>query len=738
MTFSKRVDYGLQPLLGFTFIVLFIARFCFSAAVGLVVGFALAQGLVFPSLEGAITFAVGVGVITFYLLMPTLFTHRGLHWAKSALLRLLVTAIFLAVAVGARHCAELLALPYYPYLGFLADNQAAWRTPTAWIAGLLASLCTARLLLGPPPSLAYNGPNNDERVIRGPAFVFYSSERGRYATMTGSRPFVVWLFLKLPIRTLARHGLLLWGAPGSGKTTVLLWLIKSFLAYIDDPNFRCVLTDVKNEFRSFITACFPHLANGPRCWFIHPFDQNSCAIDIAEFPKHQARSLSRAFFPPPSPGSSEAAEFFYKALTAVFAGCICGFKRRFGTNWTGAELFEQMATVDGIREALQWDKENLENATALDRYMPASDPELSANVLATVAANSAPYYAVFGGMREQWTRGQRFAFSQWKQGRTVVVFGWDANHEAECCALHGLFFRILRWTLLSETESSERATLVVLDELASVAGPIADDLSTLQREGRSRGVIVVLAAHNIPVLEARTGSAVACKAMLSEPQNVGCLKLAEMETAKWVAERLSGNGTEVERTETTTTTQHDGTASTGTKVVREIKQLVSPAQLMGQPTINGQDDVGVELYGNTDQGNVFKAHYPLSSIKRDLPRVPSFEATPFDDLSVLELKAPASQSTTEIHLEREASPTLPDTDASWQEIPPPAPPDMEVPRDEDTAPPYPAEIDALIDHLTQQPRRSGRAPQNGRPRRPRVTASQSPAPVESDGLEYME
>jgi hypothetical protein len=738
MTFSERVDYGLQPLLGFTFIVLFIVRLCFSAAVGLAVGFAISNGLILPELEGSVVFAVGAGLVTFYFLMPTLFTNRGLHWGKSAVLRLLVTAIFLAVAIGVRHGVEQLELPTIPYLQFLAENQATWRTPVALAAGLLAALCTARLLLGPPMSLKYNGPNQDEVVIRGPAFVPYSSERVRYDTMTGSRPFVVWLFLKLPIRSLARHGMLLWGAPGSGKTTVLLWLIKSFLAYIDDPLFRCVLTDVKNEFRAFITASYPQLANGPYCWFINPFDKHSCAIDIAEFPKHQARSLARAFFPPPGPGASEAAQFFYNALIGVSAGCICGFKEQFGTNWTGAEWLEKMATVEGIREALLWDKDNLENAVALDRYMPESNPELSANVLATVAAQSAPYYSVFGGMREQWRRGQRFAFSKWKKGKSVVVFGWDANHEAECCALHGLFFRILRWTLLAEPESAERATLVVVDELASVAGPIADDLSTLQREGRSRGVVIALAAHSTPVLEAKTGSATVSKAMLSEPQNVGCLKLADSETAKWVAERLSGNGTEVERTETTTTTtQTDNTTSTGTKVVREIKQLVSPAQLMAQPTINGRDDVGVELYGNTDQGNVFKAYYPLSSIKRDLPRVPPFEATPFDDLSVLELKASPPAQGAKVPVAQAGSNHAPDAVVPWDEVPPPTPPSRDR-HFEDTTTPSSEDIEALVEQLTRQPQPNGKPRKKRGSKRPPVAVTPPPAAVEGDGLEYME
>lgn len=646
MHFSQRFDYGLQPFLILTLLLCLLLRLLFSAALGTAVGFAIWLGLVSPSLDGGGAMAVGAGLGVFYLAMPTLFTDRGLHWAKSALLRATLIGVFLAVALALRQGLELLALPSYPYLGLLADHQAIWRVPAALTIGFTAALSLPRFLLGPPHDLtAHDGPNADERVIRGPRFVDHSDEKHRSEKLVGSQPFLWLLGRKLPFAQ-AREGILIIGPPGSGKGVVLQGVILSFLRqaanHVGDPNWRCVITDVQNEFIAILRM---HFSNSPlRITHIHPFSQDGCALDIAEFPRHMARELAMAFFPPPTQQPSESADFFYKALIAVFTACICGFLKRYGREWTGADLLEQMATVEGIREAVLWDADSIECRTVLDRYMRESDPELSANIMATVAAASAPYYTVFGGMREQWRRGQRASFEEFKGSGGVFVQGWSANHEGQMTTLHALVFRILRWTLLAEPESTKRATLVVVDELGSVVEPISDDLALLQRESRKRGVMLVLATHSTPGLANRLGTELAGKELLSLPRHVGILSLADPETAEWAASRLSGLGTEIERKKTSRTKTKgpggDG-ESESEEVVREMKQLVSPAQLISMPRKNDVGEEGLLAYGNTSEGNVFRLFYTMQSIMHELPRPTPFVEVPFDDPSVLELKVVA-------------------------------------------------------------------------------------------------
>src|SRR5262249_146329 len=99
-----------------------------------------------------------------------------------------------------------------------------------------------------------------------------------------------------------------------------------------------------------------------------------------------------------------------------------------------------------------------------------------------------------------------------------------------------------------------------------------------------------------------------------------------------------GQGTEIERTQITESVTLDEKGqpkkSHARVVIRETKQLVSPAQLLGMPSVNAADGVGPNGFANTDQGSVYKFHYLFSAMPHDLPAVGPFVAKPFDAASL--------------------------------------------------------------------------------------------------------
>ncbi len=629
MTLFARIRHGLEPA--------FIAAwFVGSVAVGFIVWELVSSGAMCPVLQGGMVFAPALGFFTFVVALSGPPGERWLGWPRSVAFQLLFIAVFVAAALLSRSGLEYVSLAGLPRLHFLSGFEVIWRIPVSLFAGGLAFAMAARFVFVPKEE-EYDGPNIDERVIRGPRYVSYIEAKARYAAKAG-RDFVIFAFVSLPLR-LARHGILILGAPGAGKTVLLFWLIRSFIRLIarDPAHFRAVICpDPKNDYRAFIEQEFGQSSLNE--WFIHPLDQGSLAWDIAQdLDDETAFEFATAFFPRRAAATADGG-FFDGTAIKDLTGLLNGFRVKFGTNFTLADVFEQAGTPEGLLEALRWDASNVTNAQCIARYAEGVDTRLADNCFHTFAEKAEPYYLMAAAMREQWKRGQRFSIRRWaKDSRGgVVVVGWSANHEAQMKSLVAAFMAILRRELLAQPSSEVRHTLVAIDEAAS-AGDIAGEADLLLREGRSRNVVVALAVHTVAAMRSASRSRDAVEAVLAEPQNVAVLRLTCPETAMFAARRLSGEGTEIERTQVTESVTPDEKGqpkkSRSTVVVRETKHLVSPAQLISSPTVD-DPDVGPNGFANTDQGNVYKFHYQFSSMTKDLPLVRPFIAKPFDPESL--------------------------------------------------------------------------------------------------------
>jgi hypothetical protein len=628
---GTRATHALGLLRGLFWFGYFLVRVVIALALGALLGWGLVASPYALHLHGAIVFAIGVGVVACYIAMPFTLADVQLHWGVVELLRAPIIALFVAAAVLARLGLEKLQPGNIRHLEFLSAQPALWRVPGALVAGMITSWVASAFVLGPAPASGGPIPGIDKKVYRGGTRIHYDQWFKRMSTMAKGKLSLVWGFAPVVLHPLAKMGLLLFGAIGSGKTIVLSILLKSFLPHVarKDGFCRAVVLDVANHYRGLLASLYPDL-RAINAHLLHALDSSSECWDMAaDLVNQSAIEFAKALFPSRRGGD---AAFWDGAVQMVCAACVNGMRAKFGEEWTFWMLLIRMSSLELIRETVLWDPDNLTNRQVLEQFLDSADRRLPANIAAALAERCGAFHEIARSMHEQHRRGQRFSIRKWANESSVAVFGWTAESEAQMQALFAAFFAVMRRVLLGQSESSERFTLILGDEIGAV--PVGPDYETLVRLGRSRGVIAVAAMHS--VASARNSFGVqASNAVLANFGWVGCLRV-DAETAQYVSDRFGKS--EVERQEP----PQAGESVGRTKIVET--PLVSPGELVAQWAIDFHAGRGPHAFFNTDQGDAFAVHYPPENLRRDLPLFPPFSPRPFDDDELGDCPIPARPS----------------------------------------------------------------------------------------------
>ena len=382
----------------------------------------------------------------------------------------------------------------------------------------------------------------------------------------------------LPTKETAQHFLFV-GTTGSGKTTIIRLLMQDALQDIDEgTNARAMFNNPKGDMLPLIKSMAPHV----RVVAMDPFDQRGAAWDVAKDIDDSAKAVQ--FAHTLIGERQESQPFFSDAARHLVRGVMQSFIYR-DIDWSIADVVR--ATT---RSAV--DLENILLATEVTAYLVPlyfSDKKLLANIIATVTSRFADLEPVVAAWEMARTK---VSLRDWAEQEFVIVLGNDETSRTAMDRLNQAMIKTVGDILLNQSESEERTTWIVLDELSDL-GKL--DLVSVAKKGRSKGCRVCIAFQSV--------------AGLRNPENYGEFGAAELlgqfsnrffgrlecpDTAKWASEIL-GDQDYLYRLQNSTVT------SIGSSEQLTSRPVFLPSQFLGMPPCTKEDGLtGIYLTRVTD------------------------------------------------------------------------------------------------------------------------------------------
>ena len=294
-------------------------------------------------------------------------------------------------------------------------------------------------------------------------------------------------------------GLMLTGAPGSGKTEIIKYLLTQLIQRRPKRGGKTrliVLDACKGDYTSqwpsedFILLaphddrCQPGPTMIPQAWAWDIARDCSSFQDAAEF-------AGRVIQESKEPQWAEGARL-------ILQGALVGLQNTKGVNWGWEDLHGVVTLRDKALNA--WMQQHFEPAvryTALDEQGNASRNASSYinNYCATAVKFTLPLSLAWGDV----PRNRRLSLRRWllaadpdKTAQTIIL-GRSGQFSAMSAAWIGALLRLINSVVQSPalTESKVRRVLLVLDELRTIAAP-GDCVKELIEIGRSKGIGTVI------------------------------------------------------------------------------------------------------------------------------------------------------------------------------------------------------------------------------------------------------
>jgi len=293
-------------------------------------------------------------------------------------------------------------------------------------------------------------------------------------------------------------GIFLCGAPGSGKTATIKWLLSQWV----DRGYRLVVLDAgKGDFISeWPSEKFYLLA--PHDNRIQPgpdLTRQAKAWDIAAdctSPQDAGEFAERVIAESSEPQWSAGARL-------ILQGCIVGLQITLGKKWGWRDLHEVVTKPDA--ELNEWMRTYFPDATrytAIDQSGNANKNASSylTNCCATVVKFTRPLSLAWGDT----PREHRLSLRKWMltgKGAPTIILGRSGQFSAMSAAWIGALFRLMNSVVQSPAlgDDKNRRILFVLDEIRTIAAK-GDNIAALSEFGRSKGVGLIIGVQSIDQL----------------------------------------------------------------------------------------------------------------------------------------------------------------------------------------------------------------------------------------------
>ena len=385
-------------------------------------------------------------------------------------------------------------------------------------------------------------------------------------------------------------GLLLCGAPGSGKTEIIKWLLSQ---WIKRGSRLIVLDACKGDFTSewpsedfYLLAPHddrsqpgPGMSTQAKAWDLAA-DCTSMQ-DAAEFAAQVIQESKE-------PQWAEGARL-------ILQGAIIGLQRTHGTAWGFREL-HQVITLPDV-DLNTWMQNHFPEAlryTAIDEDGNASKGAASylTNCCASVMKFTLPLSHAWGDT----PKGHRLSVRNWilsGRGAQAIILARSGQFSNMSAAWIGSLLRLVNSVVQSPalTNDNNRRVMIVLDELRTIASP-GDCITALAEVGRSKGIGLVAGIQSYDQLrDNKVWGDAAVDAFEGVMQTKIFGKMMTISSgrggANAIAENVIGKGRF--RIINTTTSSTPGQSKTTTTSTSEVDRLVVEPQFFERlsPTRTG-------------------------------------------------------------------------------------------------------------------------------------------------------
>lgn len=458
-------------------------------------------------------------------------------------------------------------------------------------------------LLGSP---ANSGP----RVLRGTEIILFQEALRRAANLIRpGEPTIVLGNLRVPERISEGH-IGIAGTTGSGKSLSLRYLLQSILPSLGQfLDARAVIYDAKRDILPILHGMNLDL---PIIVF-NPFDARSYAWDIAGDLTDPASAMEVASILIPT-RRNDAHPFFAKAARAVLAGVLRVFMLTRPKQWSLRDVVITVSDPAILKSVLS---QTPAGQKLLAQY---SEPEtVFLNTLQTIATE----FATLEPIAALWASSPRkITLREWVTSKSILVLGSDWEYSEAMKSVNRLIFRRLTQLVLNASESRDRRTWFVIDELKE-AGQL-DGLTSLMSYGRSKGVRVALAFQDIDglrhVFEERPANEI-----IGLCRNKSLLRIDSESTARWAAQTI-GEALGVEYTKSVTRSSQGDSEATTEHIYK--RDAVLPSELMRLPPPDEESFTGYHIIPSI---GVFKSTWKYRSGLSPQGDIPEFTPRPAAD-----------------------------------------------------------------------------------------------------------
>lgn len=345
--------------------------------------------------------------------------------------------------------------------------------------------------------------------------------------MTQQPPPIVWLVIDLALEAL-RHGTLLVGSPGSGKSLILKSFRMSLIQLLlMRPRFDLHLVDFDSKRDLYaIQKAFP-----PFCpvFDINPFvwaDVYDLLGDIDD-PRDIWELVAQLI----DISTNTSQPFFPQAARLIQDGITT---RHWDYAWSVADFRDLvLSAIDPERTRMVLGSHPLTKGL----LAMVTDNELGLSVLATLMSEMSRYRTI-AALQGSNTKGRRVSVRSLLKNRfSYLSLPYDDKSVETLAALTRLLIVRLQQTLLAENLAN-RYAVVLLDELALI--PKGVDLSLGSIKGREAGWCPVF-AYQSPTMARVAFGKDRYDAAVSTLKNFIVLNLPDEADASWAAKRLASH-----------------------------------------------------------------------------------------------------------------------------------------------------------------------------------------------------
>jgi type IV secretory pathway TraG/TraD family ATPase VirD4 len=370
---------------------------------------------------------------------------------------------------------------------------------------------------------------------------------------------------------------------------MLRLLMQSVLPDIGDGgDVRALVYDAKQDALPILSAICPEA----QIRTTNPFDARGVAWDLCRDIREPRVAIEIAFTLIPQ--EHESQPYFANAARHLLYGVMVSYMRS-GLEWCFADLLRGLESPDRLRAILM---RHPQTHSIVHRYF--HDERVLADIMSTVATKMLPFESIAACWEQA---EEKISLQQWVLGSSILVLGNSEVSRTAIDAINRCMFKRASDITLGQSESFERRSWFVLDEL-SEAGRL-DGLVSLLKKGRSKGACVATSFQTISGLrDARLYGPHLTDEIVGQIGNRFFGRLECPETAEWSSRSFGEQ--EIDRTSPTHTSSQQGSSSSTNRQVVTQRALL-PSQFMNIPPCTRRN--GLTGYFMVRDAGCFSANF---------------------------------------------------------------------------------------------------------------------------------